>query len=134
MLGPPSARAAPRVTLPCLNGTRARGGGAVFPADHGNWRAARQSKLRLRRVVRVLDASGIAAEALQLAFDPVDRRAIAIRPLPPITEFGQSLDRGLVPLQIEPSDQYPDRVVGGSTLAERERALHRDQPADCTDE
>src|SRR5216110_373665 len=68
------------------------------------------------------------------AVDWIERCAIAIRPLPPVAEFGQSLDRGLVPLQIKPSDQYPDRVVGRSTLAERERAQRCDQPADCTDE
>src|SRR6266487_4654669 len=86
--------------------------GGEIRAGHGNGHAALRSPLRLWRVVLVLDAPGVAAEALQLAFDPVDRCAIAIGPLPPIAEFGQALDRGLVPLQIEPSDQDPDRVVG----------------------
>src|SRR5439155_11154845 len=114
--------------------SRASGAGADFPTGHGNGHAALRSPLRLWRVVLVLDAPGVTAEALQLAFDPVDRCAIAIRPLAPIAEFGQSLDRGLVPLQFEPSDQYPDRVVGRSTLAERGRAQHCDQPADCAGE
>ncbi len=114
--------------------SRASGAGADFPAGDGNGRAALQSKLRLRRAVLVLDASGIAAEALQLVFDPVDRCAIAIRSLPPIAEFGQAFDRGLVPVQIEPSDQDPDRVTGRNALAKGGWAEHHDQSADCSGE
>src|SRR5207247_2817512 len=83
--------------------------------------------------VRVLQPLGRVAEALQLAFDPVDSGAVAIGPLAPVAERGQAPDRGLVPLQIETSDQHPHRVVGRS-LGERGRAGHCDQTAEGSDE
>src|SRR5256712_14202116 len=88
------------------------------------FRSLLRPRSRRRRLVHVPQPLGRAAEALQLAFDPVDRRAISIGPLAPIAERGQAPDRGLVPLEIEPSDQHPDRVVGRS-LAERGRAATR---------
>ena len=46
---------------------------------------------RRRRIVDVLDPLGRAAVALELRFDPVDRRAIAIGALAPIAELRQPL-------------------------------------------
>src|SRR6266700_313327 len=115
--------------------SRTPGAGPDLAAgDHGAGRVALLRPRSRRRLVHVIDALGRAAEALQPAFDPVDRCAIAIGPLPPVAECGQTLDRGLVYLQIEPSDQDPDWVVGRTALAERGRAEPYDQTAACTDE
>src|ERR1700720_4205606 len=51
-----------------------------------------------------------ASVALELRFDPIDRRPVARSTLPPISELGQPFDRSFVRLEIEPSGQNPDRV------------------------
>src|SRR5256712_14130452 len=87
------------------------------------FRSLLRPRSRRRRLVHVLQPLGRAAEALQLAFDPVDSGAVAIGPLVPVAERGQAPDRGLVPLQIGTSDQPPDRAVGRG-LGEAGRAGH----------
>jgi hypothetical protein len=71
---------------------------------------ASTGRARRRRVVGVRDPSGRAPVALELRFDPVNRRAIAIRALAPIAELRQAFDRGFVSLQIEPPHQRGDRI------------------------
>jgi hypothetical protein len=56
-----------------------------------------------------------ASVALELRFDPINRHPVARSTLPPISELGQPFDRSFVRLEIEPSDQNPDRV-GRSVL------------------
>src|SRR5205085_2440063 len=64
---------------------------------------------QLPSVVLVLDPLGVrAAVALELRFDPVHCRAVAIGALPAITELGQALDRRLVPVEIEARDDRFD--------------------------
>src|SRR5207237_970037 len=66
-----------------------------------------------RRLIVVVDPLRVrAARALELRLDPVDGRAVAIGPLTPIAELRQSVDRGLVLVQIEPLYEDLDRVVG----------------------
>jgi hypothetical protein len=85
---------------------REAGVGAPAAAGSGRW-----------RVVHVLDAFGGTAVAFELGFDPVDRRAIAIRALTPIAELREPFDRRLVLLEVEPSDQRAHRIRRGSWVA-----------------
>ena len=86
----------------------------------------RRQPARIRRVVR--HALGLAAIALELRLDPVDRVAIALRAFAAIAKLGQALDRGLVPLEFQPADEHPDRVgarPAPARLAARRPALPR---------
>src|SRR5205814_1539587 len=76
--------------------SRTSGAGADLAAgDHRAGRGLLRPRSRRRQLVHVLQPLGLAAEALQPAFDPVDRRTIAIGPLAPVAERGQASDRGL---------------------------------------
>ena len=67
---------------------------------------------RLTRKIRVVQANRVgAAVALEPRFDPVDRGAIAIRPLPAVAELRESLDRGFVFLEVEPPHHDCDRIA-----------------------
>jgi len=69
---------------------------------------------RVARGIRVFQPLGISAPvAFQLHIDPVDRGAIAVRPLPTITESRQSFDRRLVLAEIEPSYEDLDGIESG---------------------
>src|SRR5256885_1656651 len=69
---------------------------------------------RRRRGVLVRDALGIrAAVALELRLDPIDRGAVAIGALAPVTELGEAFHGRLVPLEIEACDHQPDGIIGG---------------------
>jgi hypothetical protein len=73
--------------------------------------------LSRRRLILVLEASDVrAAIAFELGFDPGDRRPVTVRPLPPIPELRQPLDRGFVSLEIKSSDQRHHGVVGRGIL------------------
>src|SRR4029079_13150505 len=93
--------------------------------------AASAGAAPLRRLVLVADAlRRRAAVAFQLRFNPVPRRPVAIRTLPPIAELCQPLHRGLVFVEIEPSDQHLDRVAAarGLVLSLRRRRRRRLPP------
>ncbi|HEU5432325.1 MAG TPA: carboxypeptidase regulatory-like domain-containing protein, partial [Thermomicrobiales bacterium] len=76
----------------------------------------------LRRGVGVLDARHVAAAiTLELRFDPVDRVAIALRPLAPVAKLREAFDRRLVLVQFKPADQGPDGVVRRRPLTSRRR-------------
>src|SRR4029077_14998921 len=68
--------------------------------------------IRIRRGgrrIRVGDAFGVGASvAFQLRLNPIERGPIAIGALPAISELRQTLDGGLVFLEIEPVDQRLD--------------------------
>src|SRR5262249_46560211 len=51
-----------------------------------------------------------AAIGLEPGFDPVQRLAVTLRALATVAELGQALDGGLVPLQVELTDERGDRV------------------------
>src|SRR5262249_18407888 len=67
-------------------------------------------------IVDVLEAVGRGAVALKLGVDPGHGRPLAIRSLLPVAESGQRFDRRLVPLEIEPTDERLDGVIGGKDL------------------
>jgi hypothetical protein len=81
-------------------------------ARHSAPRAAAASARIRRRIVGVSDALGRTAVALELRFDPIDRRTIAIAALPPIAELSEALDGRLVFLEIESADERLHRVLG----------------------
>jgi hypothetical protein len=69
------------------------------------------------RLILVFDPLDVrAAVALQLRFDPIDRRTIAIRSLPPIAELREPFNRGLVFFQLEPADESFDRIIASGWL------------------
>ena len=61
--------------------------------------------------------------AFELRFNPIDRRPIAISALKAVAELCQSFDRCLISLEVEPSDQHRDRIVGGHKLTGNQRWL-----------
>jgi len=74
---------------------------------------ARRGRTRRRLGELVLQAFGVrAAVGLELGLDPVQRLAVALRALAAVTELGEALDGGLVPLQVELADKARHRVGG----------------------
>src|SRR5205814_7787151 len=59
-----------------------------------------------RRLILVLEAGDVGtAVAPQLSLDPVHRGAVSVRALAAVTESGETLDRRLVLLEVEPRDE-----------------------------
>ena len=86
--------------------TPAAGGGA----RSGRFRRPARLRLLVGRVT-VVQALGVrAAVTLELRLDPVDGRAIAVGALAAVAELGEPLDRRLVALEIETSDQNRDGI------------------------
>ena len=98
---------------------RATGATAVATDEATGWR---RQGLGLRprstgpgwsrfRVIHIVQSFDIAATDIDKPlFDPVDRLAIALRTLAPITELRQALQRSFVVLQRKAADQFPGRV------------------------
>ena len=81
------------------------------PPARAGWGDAGRTRRRLGELV--LQAFGVrAAVGLELGLDPVQRLAVALRALAAVTELGQALDGGLVPLQVELADEAGHRVSG----------------------
>jgi hypothetical protein len=97
--------------------------------DSASGRCWKSSLRRGKRGPLVMDAFSIGATVgLELRFDPIDGRAVAISTLPAVTEFGQRLDGCLVALQVEPSDQRLDWIVRRVVLSTAE--THEENPCD----
>ena len=83
-----------------------------------------------RRRIVLYPFRGVAV-ALELGGDPVHRVPVALGALTPIAELGQSLDRGLVGLQIEATDQSGGGIVrrwlATSLLCQKRCHGHGDQ-------
>src|SRR5207249_5520166 len=108
------------------------GGGAIGP------------DARRRRLIVVLETRDVAATvAPKLRLDPVDGRAVAIGSLAPVAEARESLDRGLVALQVEARDELGNGIGtrgvglrgrdsrnGKSSEQDAERSAHESFPHD----
>ena len=110
-------RAQPRVGL--AHGVVVHAGPHALPARTAAAGGARvwvrratspRLRIRRRRLELVPEAPGRAAVALELRLDPVDGPAIPLGALAPVAELRQSLDRGLVALEIEPRHERPDGI------------------------
>src|SRR5690606_18795829 len=79
----------------------------------------------------VVEPLGVgAAIALQLRLDPIERGAVARRPLAPVTKLREPLDRRLVALEFELGDERGDRIGGGGLLGEERRRCGESQHGD----
>src|ERR1041385_3167463 len=91
----------------------------AFPREGGA--RGRRAGTRRRGVARgadlpagelVMDSLGVGATvALELGLDPIHRGAVSLSALAAIAELREPADRRLVPLEIEPAGELPDRIV-----------------------
>src|SRR5439155_14031636 len=66
---------------------------------------------RRSRLIVVLQAGDVGtAVALELGLDPVHRGAVSVRALAAVAELGETLDRRLVQLEVEPRDEPGDGI------------------------
>src|SRR5205823_8830080 len=81
-----------------------------------------------RRLILVLEAGDVGtAVAPQLSLDPVHRGAVSVRALAAVTELGETLDRRLVLLEVEPRDELGNGIralCGGDGGGEACREQH----------
>src|SRR3989441_11010508 len=98
---PPSSPLFPYTTL--FRSGRARGGGGGGGAIGPD--------ARRRRLIVVLETRDLAATvAPKLRLDPVHGGTVAVRALAPVAEARESLDRGLVALQVEARDELGNGI------------------------
>src|ERR1051326_5816352 len=84
----------------------------------------------------VMDSLGVGATvALELGLDPIHRGAVSLSALAAIAELREPADRRLVPLEIEPAGELPDRIVWlglrrglGQSLCGGRRRCRRPRP------